>query len=84
MFQKLRKAKNRVQRRAQFVAHAGEELALRAVGPLGFFFRLLERRRHAIALRGIALKADEVRHLPVSSRIGEMCQATMKSLPSLR
>src|SRR2546425_5001051 len=47
--QELREADDAVQRRAQLMAHAGEELALRAIGAIGF-------RLHSLTLRDLPLQ----------------------------
>ena len=52
--QQLREAQHRVQRRADLVAHVGQEHALAAVGALGLFLGGLERGDHAAALADVA------------------------------
>ena len=58
LFEDLHVSEDGVQRRAQLVAHAGEELALRAVGGVGLGARLLQRP--GLALQLVVLSLDAV------------------------
>ncbi|MNM78965.1 hypothetical protein D3C81_908850 [compost metagenome] len=52
--QQLGKAEDGVQRRAQFVRHAGEKAVFRLAGPLEFDFLFVERALDALALGDVA------------------------------
>ena len=52
--QQLGKAEDGVERRAQFVRHAGEKAVLGLAGPLQFDFLFVERAFDALALRDVA------------------------------
>ena len=58
-FQHLGKAEDGVERRAQFVAHPGQELALRLIRPVGLA-RFHERFFSALALRDVLHRALDV------------------------
>ena len=57
--QHVREADDRIERRAQFVAHRGKEPAFRRVGAFGFGARVLKRLLLALALRHIAKHGND-------------------------
>ena len=57
--QHVRKADNGVERRAQFVAHGGEEAALGGIGALGLAARVLQRLLLPLAFRHIAKHGND-------------------------
>eukprot|EP01133_Synstelium_polycarpum_P020400 gene20400-biopygen16755 len=52
--QQLGKAEDGVERRAQFVRHAGKKAVLRLAGPFEFDFLLVERVFDTLAFRDVA------------------------------
>ena len=58
--QHVREADDGVERRAQFVAHGGEETALGGVGAFGLGARVLERLLLVLAFRHIAKHGDDL------------------------
>ncbi len=62
--QHLGEADDGVQRRAQLVAHGGEEAALGVVGALGLGARALQRMLVVLAARNVARHGDHLRPAP--------------------
>ena len=56
----MTKAEDRVQRRAQLVAHPREELALGAVGPLSLLLRVAQELITAFALRDVFRDPEQI------------------------
>ena len=71
--QDLAEAEDGVERRAQLVAHAREEIALGAVGVLGFLLGLVERGFAGLALGDVAqVRGEERQPLHGDARDGQL------------
>ena len=60
LLKQLREPEDGVERRAQLVTHAGEEVALGAIGAVGFDTRIPQRHFHRPLLGDVAGDADQV------------------------
>ena len=60
LFQHVGEADDGVERRAQFMAHGGEETALGGIGPFGLRARILDRLFLVLAFRYVAKHGNDL------------------------